>query len=141
LLAAIAAVALAGCGSSSLSSSELRAQATRVCSLANARTARIPTPAAPDGTVVFLKRGIAALRPELAGLRALHPPKDAAEVYSASLSAFAKKVTALKDTIHSIGGGEDPLLAMKALQAEVGPLESQEDGGWKALELSACLNT
>jgi hypothetical protein len=87
-----------------------------------------------------LKHGIAVLRPELAGLRGLHPPNDAADVYSASLTAFANKLGALDTTVREIGGGADPVLAMKSLQGQLAPLESQEDGGWQALEIPACLN-
>ena len=140
LLAALGAIGLAGCGNSSLSSAQLRIQADRMCSLANQRTARIPTPATPADTVAFLRRGIGVMRPELVALRSLHPPKDAGDVYSASLTAFSKKLGAMRTTMREISFGHDPVVAIKALQRELAPLEAQEDGGWQALDVSACLN-
>jgi hypothetical protein len=140
LLATAAALLLAGCGSKPLSSSQLHDQATRVCALATTQTDQIPTPASPAGSAAFLKRGIAVLAPELNALRALRAPGEVADVYSTSLGAFASKLSDLRHAIHQLSGGEDPVIAVKTLQQQLAPIESQENGAWQALEIPACLN-
>lgn len=136
----VAAAAVAGCGGgSSLSSDQLHTQATQICSLASARTDRIGTPSQPAGSAVFLHRGIAVLGPELTRLRTLHPPGDLADVYSAALGSFSQKLNALQGAARDISRGADPVTAMKSLQKKLAPIESQENGGWQALGLAACL--
>jgi hypothetical protein len=137
---ALAAVALAGCGSSSLSNSQLHSQATRLCTVAGTRTERIPTPASPAASAAYLHRGLAVLRPELAALRRLHPPSDVSDVYTNTVKSFSQKLTYLQSTAQSIDGGADPVTAMRSLQQKLGPVEQQENGGWQALELPACLS-
>jgi hypothetical protein len=136
----IAGALLAGCGSKPLSTGQLHNQATRVCSLASRQTDRITSPAAPAGSARFLRRGIAVLTPELARLKTLRPPHDVADVYTASVEAFAKKLSYLKDAAHEMAGGEDPLTAMKFLELQLAPVVQQENGGWKALEIPACVS-
>jgi hypothetical protein len=134
------AVVLAGCGSKSVSSDQLHAQATRICSLASSRTARIPSPGSPSASAAFLERGVAVLGPELKGLRSLRAPSDAADVYTATVGMFARKLDELERAAREISRGRDPVNAMRSLQRRLRPLESQEDGGWDALQLPACLN-
>ena len=131
---------LAGCGSKPLSSSQLGLQATRLCQLARLQTDRIPTPSTPAGSALYLKRGIAVMKPELAQLRALRPPSDVADVYAVSVSSFAKKLSYLKATVHDLAGGEDPVIAMRTLQQDLAPVEKQEDGAWQTLQITACVN-
>jgi hypothetical protein len=141
-LAAASAIAFAvsGCGGSQLSMDALRDQAGQVCDAAMARANRIRPPSTPAGTRVFLERGVAALRPELAQLRALRPPSDVADVYSLALGAFSRKLMLLDDTIRGLGRGTDPVIAIKTLQQGLAPAESAENGAWQALEIPACLN-
>ncbi len=138
--AAVLALLVAGCGSQPLSSTDLSRQATRLCQLAGAQTDRIPTPSAPAGSAAYLRQGIAVLKPELAQLRALRPPDDVADVYTVSLSSFAKKLSYLNETLHDLDGGEDPVIAMKTLQVDLAPIEKQENGAWQTLQITACLN-
>jgi hypothetical protein len=133
------ALVLAGCGSKPLSTTELTNDATRVCTIASRQTDLIPTPASPAGTAAYLRRGIAVMTPELRGLRALRPSNDVADVYATSLGSFAKQLSYLKDTMRDLAGGEDPVIAIKTLQQELGPIESQENGAWQALEIPACV--
>jgi hypothetical protein len=140
VLASVAALAVAGCGSKPLSNGELQRQATRVCTQAGARTDRLPTPGSPAGTIAFVRRAVAVMSPELAALKGLKPPGDVADVYSTAIDAFTKKLTALKDSVRDLRGGADPVIAIKTLQQQLGPLESQEDGAWQALAIPACLN-
>ena len=136
--AVVAALILGGCGSSPLSSSDLHNDATQVCRTVSRLANRIATPTSPAGTEAFLRRGIAALTPELAGLSALHPPSDVADVYTASVKAFGQKLTYLKDALRDLQSGEDPVIALKTLQRELTPVETQENGGWQALQIPAC---
>jgi hypothetical protein len=137
--AVVAALILGGCGSSPLSSSDLHNDATVVCRAAGRLANRIATPTSPAGTETFLRRGITALSPELASLQALHPPSDVADVYTASVKAFGQKLAYLKAALHGLEGGEDPVIALKTLQRELAPLETQENGGWQALQIPACV--
>ena len=142
-LAAVALVGtlvLAGCGSKPLSSGELQSQATRVCTLASQQTNRIRTPASPAGTAVFLRQGIAVLTPALAQLRRLRAPSDVADVYTASVKAFAEKLGFLRAAARDIAVGQDPVAAMQTLQEQLSPIVSQENGGWQALDIPACIN-
>jgi hypothetical protein len=140
--ATLVALGLAGCGgSTSLSEKQLRSRATALCSAAARRAGRIPTPKAPDGDgIVFLKRGIGALKPELAALRTLRAPSELSAVYKASLEAFSKKIDALEKTVHKLHSGEDPVVAWRTLQEHLTRLEATEDGAWRALQVPACLN-
>jgi hypothetical protein len=142
VLAALAALALAGCGSGSrLSARQLRLQANAICSQANRRTARIPPPRSTAGTAQFLNRGIRVFTPELVKLRHLDPPNDdVADVYRTSVQAFSQKLSALKRTVRELDQGVSPVTAMTELARRLTPIESSEDAAWRALEVSACLN-
>jgi len=72
--ATVTIVALAGCGSSTLSARALRTQASRVCITAVRRSDRIALPRSNAGGTAFLARGIAVFGPELEALRKLAPP-------------------------------------------------------------------
>jgi hypothetical protein len=80
------------------------------------------------------------LTPELARLRRITPPADVADVYRTSLQAFAHKLEALRRTVHELGTGASPVTAMAALEQRLAPIEASEDGAWKALGISACVN-
>jgi hypothetical protein len=139
--AIVIAVLLAGCGGSSkLSGDQLRTRATTLCADAGHQTDRIPTPSSPAGGAAFLKRGVAVLEPELAGLKVLKPPTELAQVYSTSIGAFSQKVNAIKAAVRELGSGANPVTAMTALQQRLAPIELAEDGAWQALEVPACLN-
>jgi len=76
MLGALVALAVVGCGSSSLSASQLRARATPICKLAARQLSAIPAPALPERGARFLSQGIAALAPEISHLRALGSAGD-----------------------------------------------------------------
>jgi hypothetical protein len=136
-----AAALLAGCGSNGpLTTGELRADATHVCTSADAHMDAIPTPPTPAGAAAFLTRGITVLRPELAQLRSLKPTDSIAQAYGTSLSAFSRKLDALTTTVRRIDSGGDALRQLEALQHRLAPLESTENRAWKALQIPACVN-
>jgi hypothetical protein len=139
-VAVAVAVLVAGCGSSRLTPTQLRTRATAFCIVAGRQTNRIATPASPAQGADFLRRGIAVLTPELAGLRTLKAPDELAQVYSSSIQAFSQKLDALKAAVHEMDSGANPVTAMTALQQRLSPIESAEDGAWRALEVPACVN-
>ena len=137
-IALAVALAVAGCGSSTPSMSRFRLEATRICQPALARPEQIRAPALPSGTAAFLRRGTAALEPELAELRALRPPANASGSFSAALNAAARELSILDGTIHELDRGADPLGVIKTLQRRLAPTESAEDAAWRTLGIPAC---
>jgi hypothetical protein len=140
-LAVAIALGLGGCGGSSLSASQLRTGAGRICGLAQRRTARIPTPTAPSGESAYLRRGIAALGPELAGLRELNPPGGMAARYREAMDATAAEVRALRSTVKDLKAGNDPVIAIKTLQQKLAQPEGRAQRAWQALAISSCLRS
>jgi hypothetical protein len=138
---ALAVAALAGgCGDSSLSDPALRARATQICSAATKQSDRIGTPTSPSAGAAFLRKATRVFRPELKALRGLRPSKDAASTYRTALNAFAQKLDALDTTARALASGGDPVIAIKGLQTRLTPLLAQEDGAWRALAITACVN-
>lgn len=135
MLGALVALAVAGCGSSSLSASQLRARATPICKLAARQLSAIPAPALPSGGARFLSQGIAALAPELSRLRALHSTGD-----RDALAATTAELGALRSTLRGLRAGNDPVVAIKTLQQQLSPLEARADGDWRALGVLACVS-
>jgi hypothetical protein len=138
-LGAAVVLALAGCGSSPLTTGVLRARATRICRLASGRADRIPTPVLPVQGLTFLKRGIAVLQPELTALVKLHPGGQAAPVYATALQAFRGELAMVKATAESLRRDADPVIAVKTLQRQLAPLQARENAAWESLEIPACL--
>jgi hypothetical protein len=136
-------LAFMGCGGAaknSLSASDLRTQATRLCTIARKQTDRIAAPTGPATAAAFLNNGLAVLDPELAALRQLHPSGDLGQVYTTAIDAFARKVNALRTAAAKLAGNGDPVVTMKSLEQQLAPLEEEENGAWQALEIPACLN-
>jgi hypothetical protein len=139
-LCAAGVVAAAGCGSASPSQTQLRTQATAICSHANRVIGRIATPPAETGGEAFLRRGVAALKPELAQLRQLHPPSDTADVWSTAIRTLSAQLSALESTAQVIQQGGDTTQAYRSLQRTLAPLETEANNAWSALEIPACQN-
>jgi hypothetical protein len=141
VIAAAVAVSVGGCGGTTkLSTIQLRNQAALICAAAARQADAIPAPTTPGRSSAFLRRGVAVLRPELGHLRALRPSSDVADVYATAVGAFSQKVAVLTTTLRGIQKGDDPVVAIKTLQQRLAPLESSEDGAWRALEVPACVN-
>lgn len=132
------ALLLPGCGSQSLSGSQLRTRAGRVCTLAQRRLAKVRTPKDPTQARAFLNRGIAILAPELTKLRRLHPPSDLAGDYRTAVDATARELAALRFSVKGLKAGNDPVVAIKTLQQQLAPLEARAAGAWETLALPAC---
>ncbi len=137
---AAAATLLAGCGSTpSPSLVQLRNQGARICTGAGQRLRLIPTPRSEADGEAFLKQAVAVLGPELGQLRELRPSSDASDVYGTAVGALARELSALRGTIRALGRQQDPVIAFKTLQQHLGPLETQADDAWRALDITACL--
>ena len=132
------AMLVAGCGSHTLTDSQLRTRATRICKLATRRTDRITTPTAPGQGAAFLSRGIAALTPELTALQRLSAPDDMSGDYRDAVDATGAELTALRSTLKGLRAGNDPVVAIKTLQQELTPAEARASSAWTTLELPAC---
>jgi hypothetical protein len=137
-LLAVLGLALTACGSSSLSADQLRSGATRTCNLARRRTDQIPTPTAPAEGIHFLSQGIAALTPMHATLTRFRPPGDLAHDYRTAVDNTGKELAALRFTLTSLKSGNDPIVAMKTLQARLTPLEAKGSAAWRSLQIPAC---
>jgi hypothetical protein len=140
IAASVVALAIAGCGGSSASMSRLRAEAGRICAHALEQGTAIQPPALPAATAAFLRRGIATLRPELAGLRTLRAPTEQAGAYSEALESLTRELAVLTATVHDLDRGADPLPTIKTLQHRLAPLESGGDAAWRTLGIPECIN-
>ncbi len=142
VLALALALAAAGCGgSSSMSARQLRANAARVCTVATKRLNRIPTPQVPSEGAAFLRRGIAALNPELAALSAMHPGGELGVHFDAARKATEQELKVLQSSLKGLKAGNDPIVAVKTLQTQLAPLEKQAGAAWRALRLPGCADT
>jgi hypothetical protein len=136
------ALAATGCGGSrSVSARQLRAGAARVCTVATQRLNSIPTPQVPSEGTAFLRRGIAALRPELAALAAMHPGGELGVHFHKALNATRQELTVLKSSLKGLKAGNDPIVAIKTLQAQLAPLETQARAAWRTLDVPDCADT
>jgi hypothetical protein len=139
LLAVVVLIALAGCGGISLSDRDLRADATAVCSAANAHGARLAVPRSPTAGAPFLSKGAALLAAELRALGGLGPPSDLAARYNATLAEFGATVTDVRTAIARIRRGGDAAGAFEALELKLAPAVAQENASWRALQIPACV--
>ena len=140
LLAALSLMALAGCGSSTLSDHDLRADATAVCGHAAERLRRISQPSSPTASLPFLRRGVAVLGPELAALRRLAPGPDLSTGYHATVAYFGAAVQRVRATIAVLTSGGDPVASFTTLEHELSPIVASENSGWRAVQIPACVS-
>jgi hypothetical protein len=137
-LLASGALALAGCGSSTLSSGQLHHRAAKICASAQQRSESVPAPSEPGDASRFLRRGIAALAPQVTALHRLKPPSELAGDYDAALRASDRELSLLRSTLHALHAGEDPVTAIKGLQRELDRTEDAAAGAWRAVGVAAC---
>ena len=140
LAGALVALALASCGSSSLSDRDLRADATQLCNVARFRTDRISAPRSPAAGLAYLRRGVSVLAPELGALRRLGPSSDLAKDYNATVAEFASTVQALRAAIAGLQRGGEPVSTYQALQRQLAPILARENEAWQGLQIPACVN-
>ncbi len=138
---ALGAAAIAvGCGTSPLSPSALRQQAGAICSRADRQIGRIAAPSSQAAGNPFLKKGVAALDPELAQLKGLVPPADDSVVYQSAIKSLSGELDALQAATDKLDRGADPVATFRGLQAQLAPLEADADNAWRALDIPACFS-
>ncbi len=138
LLAALLALATAGCGATPLSTAALRSRATHICRTALARESRIRTPTSPSQGVAFLRRGVAVLTPELRALRRLDAGGRSAPEVHAAVLALADELQDLRGSAAALAGGSDPVQELRTLEQQLAPLQARADAAWHELGISAC---
>jgi len=141
LAAALSLLALAACGSDSLSADQLRSQAGAICARATRALDRIPMPGAPDQAGRFLAEGLAHLRPAAAQLGALKAPPELRGQYDRAARLAGEEVALLARHDRAVTGGEDPADAFRQLAAALQPLTTEENAYWRALQIPACVRT
>jgi hypothetical protein len=132
------ALLLSGCGSSTLSNTQLRRKAASICTTAQRSTASITAPSDPAAGERFLRRGIAALAPPVAALQKLKPGSDLASDYTTALRASEHELALLRSSIKGLAAGDDPVVTIKALQDELGPAEDAAGQAWRDVDVPAC---
>lgn len=141
LAAALSLLALAACGSDSLSADQLRSQAGAICARATQALDRIPMPGAPEQAGRFLAEGLAHLRPAAAQLEALKAPQELRGQYDRAARLAGEEVALLARHDRAVAGGEDPADAFRQLAAALQPLTTEENAYWRALQIPACMRT
>jgi hypothetical protein len=138
VLAAMLALSLAGCGGSSLSSTQLRNAAGRICDAAADKADALATPRSPKDAGRYLRGGVAALNPELKALRTLDPPGDLSDQYRVAVDATAAEVRELRSAVKGLRAGNDPVVEFKTLQQKLAALEARADSAWESLDIRGC---
>ncbi len=140
LLVAITAATIAGCGSSTLSDHDLRAEAAGICKGASLRLNRGSQPSTATAALPFLRRGLAVLGPELAALRRLAPGTDLSATYHATVANFGAAVQRVRGTIAVLTSGGDPVSSFTTLEHELTSIVAGENAGWRRLQIPACVS-
>jgi hypothetical protein len=135
-----ATVAFAGCGDDRLSADEFRKQATKICTDQRKLTDRISTPKQPGDVASFLQRGLRVVRPALAKLEKLKPPKDLDERYKVTLDALTRQLRLIEGGYGEVKRGADPIEIFDNLGPRLTPLRQEADRSWAVLNLQACVN-
>jgi hypothetical protein len=135
---ACSALLLGGCGSNSLSGTQLRRKAGRICETAQRASQGIAAPADPSQGQPFLRRGIAALAPQVTALHRLNPPGDLQNEYATALRATDHELALLRSALRGLRAGNDPVVAIKTLEDGLGPAEDAAARAWHELDVPAC---
>jgi hypothetical protein len=132
-------LATAGCGGSTdMSARQVRNGARHICTVAAQRFNAIPTPQVPSQGASFLRGGIAALQPEVIALSAIHPGGTLGVHFRAARTATEQELKVLRSSLKGLNAGNDPIVAIKTLQAQLAPVEKRAKAAWQALQIPAC---
>jgi hypothetical protein len=127
---------VAGCGAAGpLSNAQLRDRAADLCSAATLRLDRIPTPSSPAGGAAFIASGMRIVQSEqrqLGELRADDPR------YRGAVGELSLELRAMRSAVRGLHSGNDPVVAIKTLQAHLGPIEGRAAANWGALGAPSC---
>jgi hypothetical protein len=133
------AFALAACGDDRLSAQDLRTRASTICADAANATDRIPVPSEPSQGVRFLRAGLAGMRPAVARLHTLKPPKKLDDSYTKAVALGRLEAALIARNAHAIDDGADVIATFRTLQAQMLPLTREENAFWRALAIPACV--
>jgi hypothetical protein len=133
------ALALGACGDGSLGASELRTQASAICTKTAAATDRVAVPSTPAQGGRFLQQGIAHLRPAVAQLRELKAPEQLRRSYDRAVELAGRELALIVRDERAIAGGDDVIDTFRRLEAALEPLTMQENAYWRALQIPACV--
>jgi hypothetical protein len=132
------ALLLGGCGPSSLSDQQLRGRAGRICVTAQRASESIAAPTDPANGQPFLQHGIAALTPAVAALHRLKPSSDLQDEYATALRATDHELALLRSALRGLKAGNDPVITIKTLQDDLGPVEDAAARAWHDVDVPAC---
>lgn len=121
-----------------MSDKQLRRKAGRICVAAQRASASISAPTDPSDGQRFLQRGVAALAPAVTALDGLTPSSDLQPEYTAAMHATDRELALLRRTLRGLRAGNDPVVAIKTLQDELGPAENAAAHAWHEVEVPAC---
>ncbi len=139
VLPLLLAFALSACGDDSLSASQLRTQASTICTRTTAATDRVALPSAPAQGELFLRQGLSHLRPAAARLRALRPPQDLRQRYDRAAQLAGQEVALISRSEQALARGDDPTDTVRQLAATLQPLTTEENAYWRGLDIPACV--
>jgi len=140
LTAAVVAVTLAGCGSTTLSAHAVRTRAALLCTTAIRRSDKIAMPSSTSAGAAFLAKGITVFGSEVQALHKLAPPHELASAYRTALSTATQQLDALIATEHDLRAGGDPVIAIKQLDLELGPINARDRQAWRAVGVPDCID-
>ena len=63
------------------------------------------------------------------------------EQFSRARTATEQELKALQSSLKGLKAGNDPVVAIKTLQAQLVPLEKRASAAWLALKIPACVDT
>ena len=95
-------------------------------------------PTDPARAQRFLHRGISALAPQVAALHRLNASSDLEHAYATALRATDHELALLRSALRGLKAGNDPVVAIKTLQDELGPAEDAAARAWHEVDVPAC---
>jgi hypothetical protein len=141
IAAALAGAVLAGCGGGDdhrLSAQAYRARATRICNDSRRQTAALGKPQTTHQFKVFLTRGIAVTRRNVARLQRLTPPKDLQAAHDGIIAGERRGLAELQRLAAQLHGDGRDVAVLRRAQPELTRLSSDADARYRKAGLPAC---
>jgi hypothetical protein len=140
LLAGLAAALVACGGEDSMSTSEYRAEAKRICTDAQKQTQAIeqPTRATPDAISDYFRRVLAANEKTTESFRKLDPPENLSDAHADALRVNDEAAKSVRGVVREIEGGGDPREVLTEAQSRLEQLSRESGDAAKRLGVPAC---
>jgi hypothetical protein len=71
----------------------------------------------------------------------MHPGRDLAAHFQSARATTGQELKVLQSSLTGLKAGNDPIVAIKTLEAQLAPLEKQARTAWQALSIPACAKT